>query len=127
MRVILPVALAAAGLFVVGCEKKGGFDGPTVEAFTGRVVKDGQPVVLPDGDKVQLKLVHSTGQSFGIPLRTDGTFQIGWMPIGKYSAVMSRQPKDSKSGPQMYNVPGGFEIEAGRTEYAVELGKGWKL
>ncbi len=123
-------AVAAALFFVVGCESKhGGFDGPTVDAFNGRVVRDGKPITFPDSSSAQLKLIHgATGQSFGIPLQPDGSFRIGWMPIGKYSAILQRQPKDSsRGGPQMYNVPGGFEIEAGRTEYTVELGKGLKL
>ena len=32
-----------------------------------------------------------------------------------------------KSTPNMYNVPDGFEIVDGKTEYDVELGKDWKL
>ena len=93
-----------------------------------RVVRDGKPVSLSDSDSAQLKLVHNpTGQSFGIPLRPDGTFNIGWMPIGKYTAMLERKPKDARGGPRVDAVPGGFEIEAGKTEYTVEPGKSLKL
>lgn len=128
LKWILP-AIASSMLVSAGCSSKpDGFDGPTVDAFTGRVVRDGQPINLPGTDSAQLKLIHNpTGQSFGIPLQPDGSFTIGWMPIGKYSAMLERKPKDAKGGPQVYNVPGGFEIEAGKTEYSVELGKGLKL
>jgi hypothetical protein len=125
MRCVTTVALAAVLGLAAGCAEKK-FDGPTVDSFTGRVVKDGKPVSMPAGESVQLKLVHTSAQSFGIPLQQDGTFKIGWMPIGKYSAILIRQRDGGKGGPNMYNVPGGFEIVEGKTEYAIELGKNWK-
>jgi hypothetical protein len=127
MRLVSTVLLSLAlGLLGAGCGEKKSFDGPTVEAFTGRVVKDGKPVAFPAGESVQLKLIHEKAQSFGIPLAADGAFKIGWMPIGKYSAILIRQKDGGKGGPNMYNVPGGFEIVDGKTEYEVELGKTWK-
>jgi len=127
MRLATGVVLAAAvGLTAGGAEKKS-FDGPTVEAFVGRVVHDGKPVHFPPDEKVQVKLVHESAQSFGIPLSPEGTFQIGWMPIGKYSAVLTRQKEGAKGGAKTYNVPGGLTIEDGKTEYQIELGKNWKL
>jgi hypothetical protein len=117
---------AALGLLAAGCgEKK--FDGPTVDAFTGRVVKDGKPVSFPAGESVELKVIfQEKAQSFGIPLQPDGSFKIGWMPIGKYSAILIRKKEGGRGGPNMYNVPGGFEIVSGKTDYQVELGKNWK-
>ncbi|HEX4610733.1 MAG TPA: hypothetical protein VH092_21265 [Urbifossiella sp.] len=110
----------------IGCGKKE-FDGPTVDSFTGRVVCDGKPVSLPSGESVLLKLIHEkNAQSFGIPLQPDGSFKIGWMPIGKYSAILVRTKDGGRGGPNMYNVPGGFEIVDGKTEYQIELGKNWK-
>jgi hypothetical protein len=127
MRYIPALCLCVAlGVFAAGCEERKSFEGPTVDAFTGRVVKDGKPVTFPAGRNVQLKLIHEKAQSFGIPLASDGTFKIGWMPIGKYSAILIQEPTGVKGGPQMYNVPGGFEIVGGKTEYEVELGKNWK-
>jgi hypothetical protein len=127
MRSIPTLILSATlGLLAVGCGSSKSFDGPTVDSFTGRVVKDGKPVSFPAGESVQLKLIHEKAQSFGIPLGTDGSFKIGWMPIGKYSAILIRQKEGGKGGPNMYNVPGGFEIKDGTTEYEVELGKNWK-
>lgn len=126
MRYATTALLAAAlGLLTVGCGEKRSFEGPTVDAFTGRLTHEGKSVSFAAGESVQLKVIHEKAQSFGIPLQSDGSFKIGWMPIGKYSAVLIRQ-RGGKGGPSMYNVPGGFEIVAGKTDYEIELGKGWK-
>jgi len=127
LRYAMPLTLAAfLGLLATGCgEHK--FDGPTVDAFTGRVVKDGKPVSFPAGESVELKVIHEKAQSFGVPLQPDGSFKIGWMPIGKYSALLIRKKEGAKGGPNMYNVPGGFQIVDGKTDYEIELGKSWKL
>lgn len=113
------------GLVGAGCGPRKAFDGPTVDAFTGRVTHNGQPVSLPEG-QAQLALFHEKGQSFNIPLQPDGSFKIGWMPIGKYSAMLNRPPKGAKGAPTRYQVPGGLEIQDGKTDYTVELGKGYK-
>ena len=108
MRCVMIATLTVAlALLAAGCGSKS-FDGPTVDAFTGRVVKDGKPVSFPAGETVQLKVIHEKAQSFGIPLADDGSFKIGWMPIGKYSAILIRQKEGGKGGPNMYNVPGGI-------------------
>lgn len=111
----------------VGCTMSKPFDGPTVDKFNGRVVSDGKPVTFGADEKVQLKLFHEKGESFGIPLQSDGSFKIGWMPIGKYTATLIRDRADSgkKGGQVNHNVPGGLTIAEGQTEYVVELGKGW--
>jgi len=121
------LAVAMSGLVVAGCAKKP-FDGPTVDAFTGKLTQDGKLVTMAPGDDVTLQVIHhDTGKQFGIPIKPDGTFQIGWMPIGKYSALLKREPRaGTRGGPKIYNVPDGFAIEAGKTEYTIELGKGWK-
>jgi len=120
------VLFVALGL-AVGCTEARPFDGPTVDAFTGRLVKEGKPVSFSTpGEQVILRLIHEKGQSFGIPIGPDGSFKIGWMPIGKYSGILTRQRDGVKGGPGMYNVPGGLEIVGGKTEYDVELGKNWK-
>src|SRR5262249_25110338 len=90
-----------------------------------RLVHDGKPVSFAAGRDIELRLFHETGQSFGIPIKEDGTFQIGWMPIGKYSATLDR-PSRGKGGPSRYSVPGGLAIEDGKAEYTIELGKNWK-
>jgi hypothetical protein len=128
MRYVMTATLTVAlGLLAVGCGSRK-FDGPTVDAFTGRVVKDGKPVSFPAGESVELQVIlHEKAQQFGIPIAADGSFKIGWMPIGKYSAILKRVKEGAmKGGPNMYNVPGGFEIVDGKTEYEVELGKNWK-
>ena len=126
MRYVMTGVLTAAlGLLATGCSSSK-FDGPTVDAFTGRLLKDGKPVAFSDAESVELKVIHEKAQSFGIPIATDGSFKIGWMPIGKYSAILIRTKENSKGGPNMYNVPGGFEIVDGKTDYEIDLGKNWK-
>jgi hypothetical protein len=126
MRVVPGVALVIAlSLSAVGCSKKE-FDGPTVDAFNGRLVQDGQPVSFPADERVLLELFHEKAQSFKIPIQADGTFQIGWMPIGKYTATLLREKPGAKGAPARFPVPGGLTIEAGQTQYQIELGKGWK-
>ena len=126
MRSACAMALVAGlALALIGCSRKP-FDGPTVDAFNGRVMHNGNPVSFANPDEVSLKLVHEKGKSFGIPLKPDGSFDIGWMPIGKYSVIVTRQPKDGRGGPRVYNVPDGLTIKDGQTAYTIELGKGWK-
>ncbi|MBN9523661.1 hypothetical protein J0H58_34975 [bacterium] len=130
MRRIWSLALAAGlGLAAGGCGPGKPFDGPTVDAFNGRLVRGGQPVAFPAGEKVQLKLFHAKGESFNIPVNADGTFKIGWMPVGKYSAALVREaaePGKKGAAPSRYSLPGGLTIEDGKTEYQIELGKDWK-
>lgn len=130
MRTIICSTFLAVtvALTTVGCGQRKPFDGPTVDAFTGKVVHDGKAVNFPAGEKVELKLVHEKGESFGIPLQQDGSFKIGWMPIGKYTATLIREKSEpgKKSAPNMYNVPGGLAIKEGQADYTVELGKNWK-
>jgi hypothetical protein len=128
MQTVSTVILASAlGLFAIGCSNHETFDGPKIDSFSGRVVKAGKPVSFSSGDNFQLKLIHhEKGKSFGIPISADGSFKIGWMPIGKYSAILIQKKAGEKGGPNMYNLPDVFEIVAGKTEYEVELGNDWK-
>ena len=126
-RLVLTFCL---GLAVFGCTKnKGGYEGPTVDALHGKVTHNGNPVKFEENDEVLLSLYHEKGQQFGIPLKADGTFEIGWMPTGKYAVMLERTTQNpAKRGTQKtrYNVPGGLTVEEGKTEYTIELGKGWK-
>jgi len=124
MRVPSALALALA-IFLFGCKPS---DGPKIDEFKGRLTRDGAQVSFPSGENVQLQLIHEKGQSFGIPIQEDGTFKIGWMPVGKYSAILKRDKGGAGRGaPSMYSVPGGFAIQEGQTEYTIDLGKNWKL
>ncbi len=125
MRASFGVTFAIGiGFTFLGCSKP--FDGPTVKAFTGKVTHQGKPVSFAENE-ISLKLFHEKGQSFGIPIQTDGSFKIGWMPIGKYSVMVERAPQSGQKGAgQKYSVPGGLAIEDGKTEYTIELGDGWK-
>lgn len=127
MRIWSAAALAFSLAVTASCERTARFDGPTVNKFTGKLVHDGKPVTFP-GEEVELKVFHEKGQSFGVPIKQDGTFEVGWMPIGKYSANLIRKKSvgGKASVPNNYGVPGGLTIADGQTEYVIELGKAWK-
>jgi hypothetical protein len=123
-RIILLLLLG-----VSGCGPKKHYEGPTVDAFVGRLTHDGKAVTFPENEEVILELgFHGTGRRYGIPIAADGSFKIGWMPIGKYSPTLLRTDKEGKKMPRttQYRLPGEFTIEEGKTEYTIELGKGWK-
>src|SRR5271165_6788742 len=92
MRLLFTALFAMAmGLISAGCTPRATYDGPTVREFTGRLTHNGEPVSFPAGEEVILNLIfHDGGRPFGIPIKADGTFKIGWMPIGKYSAALQR-------------------------------------
>jgi len=72
MRQVCAIVLTTVLAAVIGCGgNRKNFDGPTVDAFTGKVVQDGKPVSLPKGEDITLTLFHEKGQSFGIPLQPD--------------------------------------------------------
>jgi hypothetical protein len=125
-RLVLTFCL---GLVVCGCtNNRGGYEGPTVDAFHGKVTHNGNPVKFAENE-AQLNLYHEKGQQFGIPLKADGTFEIGWMPTGKYAIMLERiNQNPAKKGPQktMYNVPDALTIEEGKKDYVIELGKDFK-
>lgn len=130
MRQFLLVLLCSVAL--VGCERTAPMPGPTVEKFVGKLLADGKATTFDANDQVILNLTHSSGQSFGVPIKPDGTFTVGEMPIGKYSATLkvtkgNAAQKTRGAGAQnMFNVSGGFEIKDGQTEYTVDLGKSYK-
>jgi hypothetical protein len=125
----------AIGLGVAGCSPRSAFTGPTVSAFVGRLTHNDQPVSFAAGEKVTMQLFHEKGRRFGVPIKEDGTFKIGWMPIGTYSASLLREttvevgtakarlPGAVTGG---HPIPGGLTIEEGKTEYTIELGPDYK-
>jgi hypothetical protein len=115
------------GLVAVGCSNKS-FTGKTVDKFVGKVTHNGEPVNLPADQSPLLRLYHESGKQWSIPLKEDGTFDIGWMPVGKYVVNLERRQGGIKKGPGIsrYDVPGGLTIAEGTTEYVIELGKGFK-
>ncbi len=125
LRYLLPAFFA---LLVVGCggdPSKNALDGPTVDNFDGQLVQNGKPIALKSGQKAILRLVfQKNGESFGIPINENGSFDIGKMPIGNYSARLEIKGGD-KRGQSITNVPD-LVIEDGKTQYQVELGKDWK-
>jgi hypothetical protein len=118
--------------YLVGCSSGPDY-GPTVDEFNGQLTHKGEPVSFGADDKVILQLVFAEkGERFGIPIQPDGSFKIGWMPIGKYTAILERTKAagGKKKGPsttqERYQVPDGLTISEGQTKYTIELGEGWK-
>ena len=120
-RLVLTFCL---GLAVFGCaNKRGGYAGPTVDAFHGKVTQNGNPVNFAENEAQLALYHHESSQQFGIPLKPDGTFKIGWMPIGKYAMMLERTAQNPEmKGPAKtrYNVPSSLTIEAGKTDYVIE-------
>ena len=119
-----------ATLALAGCS--GPYKEPTIDQFHGKLTKGGQPVSFPAGEKTVLQLVfHKNGERFGIPIAADGTFKIGWMPIGKYSATLER-PGAAGAGrgsapARRFELADGLTIAEGQTDYVLELGEEFKL
>ena len=121
--VIIGVALGLAGC---GDNDKQKY----IKTFTGQLTQDGKPVTFPEG--TTLLVIHEGGRlSGGVPIKPDGSFNIGKMPVGKYGLVLERSgaTPGGKGGPSRskYPIPGGLTLEEGKTEYTVELGKDFKL
>jgi hypothetical protein len=121
-------ALLAVSIVCAGCTQKPVGYKETTEAFVGSVLQDGKPISLPEGSRMDL--VHDeTYSKFGIPLGQDGSFKIGWMPTGKYSAelVWLKGAASADGGSlERFNVPNGLTIEKDKTEYTMDLGKKWE-
>ncbi len=105
--------------------------GPTIDAFVGQLTREGKPITIPEGERVVLRVTQlETGRIFGILIKNDGTFDVGWMPIGRYSLVLERPQADDGRGIKMpiNQIPlsDPLEIVEGQTEYTIELGEAWK-
>ncbi len=125
------VALLLGGLLLpmLGCDppKVKEYDGPTVPKFVGKLLHEGKPVKFSDDEIPSLQLMfQKTRRMWGIPLTSDGTFDITWMPIGKYVAVLERKEKANPRNINRFVVDPDFRIEEGKTEYVFELGQNWK-
>ena len=134
-RAAFVALLLAVTVSLAGCESRP-FDGPTVDEFDGRLVQNGQPVTFAEGENVVLQLFHhGTGESFGIPIKPDGSFDIGWMPVGDYSATLKRTPAGGAAASRggagaesaaPYGLPEKVSIAEGQTKFDIDLGKSWK-
>lgn len=114
------------GLIALSCGCSEPYKEPTIKEFNGRLTHSGESVSFPEDEKVVLRLVfHKNGEHFGIPIRADGTFKIGWMPIGEFSGELERTGKKRSSQGlpvSKHQLPAGLEIAAGQTEYVIDLG-----
>ncbi len=112
-----------------GCAKSDKPAGPVVDSFTGSVVADGKPVSFPPADQVEIMLFSDKGSQMRVPIGPDGTFKLGWMPVGKHTATLTRMKsvEGKKGGQTTHTIPGGLDIVEGKTGYTIELGKGFKL
>jgi hypothetical protein len=118
--------LAVLVLPAIGCGGGKEFDGPTVDRFVGKIVKDGKPFTFPASDRLVIEAKHEGHQTFGIPISPDGTFEITWMPLGNYILFAEYNKSGQKGRPNKVTIPGGLQIVQGKTEYTIELGKNWK-
>ena len=99
---------------------------PTIDNFDGKLVHEGEQASFAEGETVILNLVfHKNGERFGIPISPEGTFDIGWMPIGKYSASLERK-KPGGGRKRIFKIPGGLVIEEGQTVYVIDLGDNYE-
>jgi len=129
---VVPALLFGLGLVTAGCEPadQAKYDS-TVDNFDGQITHNGEPVSFADMENVKLQLLYlETAEHFGVPIKPDGTFDIGWMPIGDYSATLewknTSTDRNREGGPATHGVPGGLTVLEGKTEYTVELGENWK-
>ena len=118
--------LAVVVLSASGCGHGKEFDGPTVDKFEGKVTKDGKPFTIPASDELSIEAKHESHQTFGIPIKHDGTFEIGWMPLGNYVLFAEYHKAGQKGRPNKVTIPGGLQVMQGKTDYVIELGKNWK-
>lgn len=126
MRLVTLSSLSVfLGATLLGCSPPGKVEGPTVLAFNGKVVSGGKTVVFPDGEELFVELFHHRGKQFNLPIKSDGTFNIGKMPVGRYTAALVRSGKGAKGSPGKFPVKN-FEIVEGQTEYVLDLGPGFR-
>lgn len=130
MRNVFSLAAGALCLaMVMGCPSSSGRpkDVPTVDKFEGKVLHNGEPWVFSGQGRPVLDLRHNeTAEGFGVPIKEDGSFAIGWMPTGKYSAKLIVNEAANADGVFIYQLKEPFEIKDGLTEYTVELGPDFK-
>lgn len=124
MRLLLGCVLIAGLVWAtIGCGRYGPkpyYEGPKVESFSGQVMQDGKPVTFPQDYEAVIDFFSEGGIQFGVPIKADGSFSMGYMPTGKQHLVLERRGAK-------YSIPGGLNIEAGKTSgYVIELGKGWR-
>jgi hypothetical protein len=76
-------------------------------------VQDGKPVNFPEDEEVGVRLsTLEGGKSFGVPIKPDGSFSMGWMPLGKMFGRLEREPSDPA---KRYGAPRGYDIPGGLT------------
>lgn len=118
---VLMLALTATAF---GCNSRE-YSGPTVEKFTGTVTHNGKQITLKPEERLTIQMRHESGQTFGIPIQPNGTFEIGWMPLGHYDLIAEKHKDGQRGGPSKTGV-GSFQVMNGKTDYTIELGKSWK-
>ena len=96
-------------------------------------MSEGKAVSFSEDEVVKMLLIHKdSAERFTVRIETDGSFDIGWMPIGEYLCSVDRQKvvagESWRQPPSNFRpVPGGLKIEERKTEYEIEVGKALEL
>jgi hypothetical protein len=126
-----------AGLTAVGCENSSA-DIPKVEGFTGRLVASGKPVQFAADEQVEIQFFTEKGQQLQMPIKSDGSFEMNSVPVGKHSVKLARVKNGTaKAGndpskkvaprvPTIQMLADKIEVKEGQKEYTIELGKNFK-
>lgn len=127
VRIVKLSTIVVIAASFVGCGPSAADYGETTKAFVGHVVQNGKPITLPEDSRLNVTQ-NSTYHRFGIPLKQDGSFTIGWMPVGAYSVelIWIRQSATGSTSQERYGVPHDLVIEKEPKEYEIELGQKWK-
>jgi hypothetical protein len=123
--ILLGILLAAVGCGPEKVQRE--YTGPVIEKFSGRLVRDGKPIEFPKEELVTLQMLFTkNGSMMGIPIKADGTFEIGWMPIGCYHLILERQAPEPTAQARKAVVPNEFYISRGKEVYNIEMGEAFQ-
>ena len=128
MRAIGGLLTATIMIVAAGC---GGADSGV--AVEGKVVKDGAPVKMEEGEVVTITLKSQDGTTFTTTATPEGSFSVqkpagGPIPAGKYTVTYVHQlapsPYTKKPGfKHAGEVPGGWDVSSSNSTFTIDIGK----
>lgn len=111
---------------VVGC---GGLAGVKVG---GKVVKNGAPYTLSEGEGISVNMVSSDGKSaWSGQVQKDGSFTFGEsVPAGKYKVnyvhylpASAKSAKGGATSPPTLDIKDAWEVSSSSTSFTLDIGK----